>query len=151
MATRYKQYCELIKTGMTQIAIAKQLGLDRSYIGNLVARFRDMGWDVPKPYRPNRIMVHGGGSGGIKGCKCELCVARRKQYKLEWRLERELKLSQGIIPATSRTSHGEGSRGIKYCKCDLCKERRRDYKKEWTADVKAHGFRRQRNASVAQG
>jgi len=152
LAVRWKQYCDMFGKGMTQLEIAHELGLNRSYISNFVKRCRDQGWPVPsRAHGAQKITVHGGGSAGIRGCSCELCLAKRREYKAQWHLARQAKIAAGQpMELRSKTQHGEGTRGVKDCKCELCLQRRRDYKREWEAYVKANGYKRKKPTSVAQ-
>jgi hypothetical protein len=148
--TRYKQYLTRFEKGMTQQEIAKDLGLDISYVENIATRARNIGLYVPTrpPGIANKITEHGGGTTGVRGCNCGKCVATRREYKALWKKNTAERIARG--EQEPKTNHGEGSRGVQGCKCDLCVQCRRAYRRAWEADVKANGKRRSRNASVAQ-
>lgn len=150
--TRYKQYMTRANKGMTAQEIAVDLGLDDSYIYEVIRKAVDMG--LPTPHRlpqgrPKQLREHGSGTQGLPGCRCEKCAAKRKEYKRDYDAKKDA--ARALRPKRTRTNHGEGSRGIENCTCDLCVQRRIEYKHDWREDVKKNGLRiPRRKASVAQ-
>lgn len=141
---RLEQYKTRLETGMGPQEIADDLDISLGYLQNLVTRARKLGHEVPTlPSGSQPIKVHGQGTRGIAGCKCELCRGRRKQYRDGLnRIEKTRKTQKQVVStpmssppktasALARVGHGEGSRGVAGCYCDLCTKVRLDYRRNW--------------------
>ena len=106
---KVKEYNALLGKGKSPADVAKLWDWKIKYLANYMLRAKKAGLEVTnydtirfhqpqEPRTPLRTSVlsneHGGGRGGVRGCKCEPCLQRRRATWREVDAERRLQRKQ---------------------------------------------------------